>query len=392
MKIYKILHTATHTTNIGDGALNYGIQTTLKRRYKNIDFTDDCLMDYENFYGDKRYSKELIEKINKFDLLIIGGGGMIEGGRNLKQTGLAYNLPLELLKKINIPIVFYALGFNKFDSNFFFNKNKFKVFLDYVKRNNKILFSLRNDGSLERLKKNYDNLDTSFIHVIPDPGFFIEVEEQKIFKSNHRTKILVQLAGDNLDHRFNKIKIFKFDIINKVINNFKIKLFCKKLANVLIFLSKKYNSEILLAPHLIRDLNFVCKLKDSFPNKFIRKNISMSPVMLGKLNAKKFFSIYKESDLIIGMRGHSVICGTGLKVPTIGLSSHPKVKDYFVYNNLKKYLINMSDKKFDSKIIDLTDEIFNDKEKIINELNELYKKNLAAINKFNDKILSFFNS
>jgi len=101
MKKFKILHTATHTTNIGDGALNFGIQNMLKKQNNNFDFTDDCLMDYENFYGDKKYSEKLVKKINNFDLLIIGGGGMIEGGRNLSNIGLAYNMPLNLLKRIN---------------------------------------------------------------------------------------------------------------------------------------------------------------------------------------------------------------------------------------------------------------------------------------------------
>ena len=66
-------------------------------------------------------------------------------------TGTTFNMQNELFDKINIPIVFNAVGVDIIDGN---EKNivKFRTFLENCARKQRCIISVRNDGSYDILK------------------------------------------------------------------------------------------------------------------------------------------------------------------------------------------------------------------------------------------------
>lgn len=375
MKKIKIWHLATHTTNIGDGALTKGIQENIKNIFKNnkIHIYEDCLMYYKKFWGKKEFNNRTISKINKFDCLIIGGGGMIEGKKNNIENGMAIPITLEQLKKIQIPIIFYGIGYNQYSNEKFYNLDMFKKFLEYIKKQRNILFSLRNDGSFQRLKV-IMNENINFIKVIPDPGYFLKLNNKQ---KNHKKYILLQLAGDNLKYRFKKNIFFHKEKINNFLNE--LSIFIKKIC-------QNKNINIFFCPHLIKDIKIFDLLIQKLDQGTIRKFIEMTPVLNGNKNVNNFFNYYQMSSVVVGMRGHSIICSTGLKKPTIAISNHPKVVDYMKLHGLDNYCISSQDglgEKLYQKVI----YCLNNEKKLKKKYDNIYKQNTKINLKFNKDIV-----
>lgn len=389
----RIWHTATHTTNIGDGALVSGIQNTLSEDWSSdIEFENDCLMQYENYFGQKKYDLNLVDEINnKSNLLIVGGGGMMDGGRGDKHSGMGFDIPQSLLDKITVPVVFYALGFNLFEQQIYWNKDKLKQRIEYLLDRPNTLFSVRNDGSKQRLEQFIGRADERIIE-IPDPGMYVIPEQ-----APHETirpgelNVIVQLAGDNVFSRFGLgslkyLSRFLRQVIKKRQRNSFIKL-----ASVLERLSLEQKVNYILCPHLVRDFDVTAEFISVLKRSFARFNFNCSPVLRGTRDAGKYFSIYNQSDLVIGMRGHSVICGVGLGVPTIALSSHPKVRGFMQKVGLTDRIVDVNDKLLNDKLTTIIHEILNDK---LNERARLANIKAECRNKtkaFHDEIISLMS-
>jgi hypothetical protein len=106
-----IIHIAMHTTNIGDCALVKGIQYTLPQDLQtDIRFVDHCITDLLK-YGKLKFDDQYVEWLNNnANLLLIGGGGLIS-----EKNYLPTILPPDVIYRLKLPIVVYAVGHNLFD-------------------------------------------------------------------------------------------------------------------------------------------------------------------------------------------------------------------------------------------------------------------------------------
>ena len=91
----RILHTYCLNHNIGDYALGIGLKNLL-REYIKVDFIGDTNIQGRVF--DEYYIKEVVNK--KYDLLVIGGGGIIHGAH--WPNGWFWLIDIELIKEIEI--------------------------------------------------------------------------------------------------------------------------------------------------------------------------------------------------------------------------------------------------------------------------------------------------
>lgn len=385
----KAYHIATHTANIGDAALVNGIQSTIKQDISpDIYFQNDCLMSYENYWGDKKYDEHLVKTINNnYDFLIIGGGGMIDGQKARKELGIGFDMPFSLLKKIKVPIIFYALGFNLFRNQKFYNKSSLINLLEYTKSNNSIIFSVRDDGSLKKLEKFLGKDLTCHIHSIPDPGLYIKnlvaENEEMDQKKNY---IGLQLAGDNIEYRLTPRYISKYKVIGRTLGKLYAKKSISRLSKCIESICTNSNYQLLLCPHLIKDIKIYNSFISNLSNKFIREKVTSTSILKGTEHAADYFKNYKKCSLIIGMRGHSAICSVGLSVPFIGLNTHDKVSSFMNLLGLNRYLIKMNDKTYETKIYDLINEITLNPSIVEKKLMEINQNSRKKTSEFNLKI------
>jgi len=384
--ILNVKHLATHSTNIGDGALVNGIRETLDKDIKfQLNFVNDCMMHYDNFLGDKKLDSEWVSDLNNnFDLLVVGGGGMIDGSRRNKNTGFAFNMELDLVQKISIPIVFYGLGFNLFTSQIFHNKKKLIESLNFFLNKKNVLFSVRNDHSKKRLEE-FIGYTSEKIIEIPDPGMFAKAKIKKSdLISESQFNILIQLAGDNISSRLNLPNVRYLRKLIAPFTHLKLK---KQLGLILESLIKLPNSEninFILSPHLLRDVKINSSFISLIPNRIQRFNFCMTPILKGGGSSSDFFSIYKNCDMVIGMRGHAVICSVGLGTPIIALSSHPKVRGFMESIGLD--YLEFTDKNISKKLSKKINHIFTNHSEIKIQLEKIKKTERRKIYDFNKKI------
>jgi polysaccharide pyruvyl transferase WcaK-like protein len=95
----------------------------------------------------------------------------------------------------------------------------------------------------------------------------------------------------------------------------------------------------------------------------------------------EFIEIVRQSSLVIGMRLHSLILGTSIGVPVIGLEYMPKVKEYMKSIKQSEYSLDLetiTSEKLINKIL-ITFEQYKERSQVISlEVSRL--KKLASTN------------
>jgi polysaccharide pyruvyl transferase WcaK-like protein len=365
---------ASHNTNIGDGANIDGFQRTFLEDARNsgieVFFHDVEILDFLPHIGKKDFnSQEFIDFANQMDLIVIGGGGFFSAFPRFKNTGCHVDFTINTLDKIKAPIVYYALGFGVYYQQKYHNTDRLKVLLEYSQKNkNRILISLRNDGSYARMRDHLGNDSMREVSVIPDGGFYVRTENSyhpEITKD--KINFGIQLAGDKASFRFkekpslykkviNKVGGQKFEIISHE-NQYRI---LSDMAFVINELRKDYNLNVVIIPHIISDLKISQEFLSLLPLDFNRYDCSVSSVLRGRPGSRHQFDLYKNLQIVAGMRFHANVCSYALGTPVLGLVSHDQLDG--LYNDLS-----------DDSYVFLSSDNF--KQEINSKLNELLQEN-----------------
>jgi len=283
-----------------------------------------------------------LEELDQYDMVIVGGGGGIANGRHVARTGVPMPIAFDNYRKTKTPFAFVALGHNVFEGDPYRHVLALSTLLAEARRRGD-LFSVRNDGSLDRLRRDLGDAAADVVE-IPDPGFFVEVSDRVPVETSGRPYILIQVAGDAAARRF-RTSLFKralkklgkyddSDVITAPLSEFAFQMW------------KRCGFDILVAPHIPADIAMSTRIIHSLYNRAGSDAVNR-PFRLGGVphprHSREFFSAYASAELIVGMRGHSVICGVGLRRPTIAISTHPKIAGFMQTCGLGKWTLNLTD-------------------------------------------------
>lgn len=254
---------------------------------------------------------DLIDIINmKGDMLLVGGGGLLMPGDGFRtRSGWQFNISLEDLSKLMVPLVVYGIGYNLFPGD----EEVFDVpTFEHIKATYETaeLFSVRDSGTRDWLKGNV-GVDTD---VIPDPAMFCpHAFSRPAGLAADHFYIGLNWAGDRGNQRFPPDGSARNVI--------------KEVAHVLsAFLRVKGGGKVVYIPHVgIYDGawadDFEACLGDNFYN--VAEGIPwLFPESL--VQVPLFVGIYAHMDIVVGMRGHSNIIPFGLGIPAIGFGNHMK--------------------------------------------------------------------
>jgi polysaccharide pyruvyl transferase WcaK-like protein len=183
---------------------------------------------------------------------------------------------------------------------------------------------------------------------IPDGGFFMDVPPLKNPELEPGKKnIVINLAGDMSEVRFAPEK-----------NKISFEEFKQSFAELVTRLDRKYKQQLnfIFVPHIFRDLKVIHDVIDMVPDSIRRRRIAVAPYLVGDKSYRNIFSIYKQADLIVGMRYHTNVCSFGLGQNIIGLyTSHTEIKE--LHNTLgSNEFVGINEKNFDvalEKMIDM---------------------------------------
>lgn len=349
--------------NLGDESILSSILSSIKKQSPNAEFTILSLNPVETRklysvnavfrpdFGPKWFQtdfKEMLNAIKKSDLVIIGGGGLLEDVHNYFSIP-RYLHTVILAKLFRKPVMFYSVGVGPIS-------NKVSKFMVRSICSISDLITVRDQKSKEIL----DHLGISKVPIIvsEDPVFLLEAIDSNLAK-----KILIK----------EKIPLNKplIGVSVRQIEWHNLNYSC--LAKFLDYLVSSQDVNIVFVPFgreaSPTDLDLSRQIIDQMKHKaYVLEEIYSPSETLG---------IIKQFNFLIGMRFHSLMMGAIAGIPTLGICYLPKVEALLTklgYN--KYYYVNgdFSDLTYED-LLEKFKLISVDKEKIMNS----HEKDLQVI-------------
>jgi hypothetical protein len=231
---------------------------------------------------------------------------------------------------------------------------------------------VRNDGSKERLEKDLGSDMTNSVWEVPDPGLFVPIEPMLHPQiRSGRPNIVLQLAGDRLASRLMQDSGERpggmFGALKKRQQPEPegVDAVWEAIANACNRISSKRDVNFILAPHIHSDLGIaqdfiLASRKIPPPRYFSGFRLEVSGVLRGTRSASGFFDLYRQADLVAGMRGHSMIVSVGAGTPCVGIVSHPKVEGFLQECGLEKWSANIMDADLEDSLVGKIDMLLDD--------------------------------
>lgn len=335
----RVLHTYCLNFNIGDYALGYGVKNLL-REYLDITLIGETNIQGRQF--DEYYINEVVNK--RYDLLVIGGGGIIHGSH--WPNGWFWLIDKDLIKQIKIPFIVYGVGYNYWEEEGGIPERGTSHLKETIKH--AAFFSVRNDGSAQRIFKQ-TGINAP---AIPDPGFHINLNTEYT-RTINESYVVIQIANDKPESRFGSLE-------NRT-------RFIDDMREVCMKLSENY--KVLLAPHVPDDV--------SISNEIARNLTNIDVWDFGYFafdHSQESLAYYKYAEFAIAMRGHGQIVPIAFNTPVIALENHPKHRGLMEELNLLDYNVKISDPNFKQNLLSCIEKLSQNKEQLVVEYKEINEK------------------
>lgn len=349
--------------NLGDESILSSILSSIKKQFPNAEFTVLSSNPTETSklycvnavfrpdFGPKWFKtdfKKMWNAIKSSDLVIIGGGGLLEDIHNYFSIP-RYLHTVILAKLFRKSVMFYSVGVGPIS-------NKLSKFMVRSICNISDIITVRDQKSKETL----DCLGISNVSILvsEDPVFLLEEVDSSLAK-----KILVREKVP-LDKPLIGVSVRQIEWYN---------LNYSSLAKFLDYLISSQDVTVVFVPFgrdgSPTDLDLSRQIIDQMKHKAYALEEVYSP--------SETLGIIKQFDFLIGMRFHSLMMGAITGVPTLGICYLPKVEILLTelgYNKLHYVKGDFSDLTYED-LIEKFRLISVDKKKIMST----HKEALSAI-------------
>lgn len=312
----RILHIASFSGNIGDNANHIGFRSWVEGLTdRPITWTELEIRQF--FWRERAWGTDLVDQVNSYDALVIGGGNYFELWVENSPTGTSIAIAPELWAQICVPVFFNALGVDPGQGVPEACRERFTSFLDTLLADDRMLVSVRNDGARKNLTDHIGKAQADAVLHAPDNGFFAgftPATEISLFSDKRVERfITLNLASDMADIRFGAFA----DGVDG---------FASEIARAIDELSRcDPTVGFLFAPHIFRDLDVVNRVIDRLPDRLRRTRIAQTPYGTGDGVARAVFSYYAASDVCVGTRFHANVVPIGNLRQTLGLVCYPQI-------------------------------------------------------------------
>ncbi len=344
--------------NSGDDALLKAIIKDLKthKESPNIVVLSANPKETEKLYRVKAINRLNLLKISKHmknaEMLISGGGTLIQDGTSTKSL-LYYLAIIKMALNRNMKVMLYSNGVGPL-------KREFNIDITRKLLNRVNLITLRDKDSEETLRK--IGITEPEIIVTADPVFGLDCADEESGRA------LLKAAGVPDGVRVLGVSVRKWS------DN--CRGFEEAIAKACDSICEKYGFYTVFIP--------MQREKDTpISESIMRRMKSKASVIGGRCSVEEMTSIFKNLDLCIGMRLHSLIYSAAEGVPLIGLAYDPKIVSFMEYTHQNLYL---DVRKLDAeKLIAMADKCVTDYDSIKDELKD-YCKHLKELSEKNGSL------
>jgi len=266
---------------------------------------------YKTFFHTFKNNKEYV---SEFDLLIIGGGGLLMDF--YRREAHLYGTYAMMAKQSKVPYIIYGCGAGPLDT--ISGKISIRAMCRYATN-----ISVRDPKSKQLLEKIGVKKE---IHIVGDPAF-----SMKVNKMEYSEKPLN--VGVSAVPFYNANYWPKGDV--KLYDEYTTSM-AKNLDNA-------------IARHNINITFFATKYpQDVIVTKDIHKKMTyheQTKIIDENLVPERLLEVTGDLDLVIGTRLHSLILATSSETPIIAISYHTKVQDFMSFVGLSDRCLQMDDLK-----------------------------------------------
>ncbi len=247
------------------------------------------------------------KQINATAGVVIGGGGLLlrdQAGADSSASGWQWNTTTEALDQIEVPIVVFAIGYNRFRNQEDFDD----VFAEHLTRlvEKSSFFGLRNNGSIRAVSRYLPAHLSSKLELQPCPTTVLHhlrpelVEVVDRHRSMEKRILRFNVAFDRPEMRFGENASPKLESLAKAMRH-----------------AGQSGWNVHVTCHKTLDLQILPYLDEAGASYVVDDLTEAGP--------DDIIATYSESDLTVGLRGHAQMIPFGLRRPIISVISHDKM-------------------------------------------------------------------
>lgn len=317
-----LLHLANfNSTNIGNGALVNGLETTISTDFERpVRWMREPWDDYT--FGLRDFDQAFVDKVNNSDGLIVGGAVTFNGRDYNTRTGTRFELPHELWVGLRKPLVFYGLSYRHWQGQTYHHLDRFKATIEKILATPNMLLTLRNDGTRRWLKE-LTGIESNAILDVPDSAVYVAAEEGNAYPElrNGVRNIMVSFNDEDLAHRYDE----QFSVPGKLDRSRDHVV--GALVSAIERLAERYALNIILVPHYFDDFRMMSSFIERIKPRIAHQNM-VSTGLVRVEHTEWFYGRYRQADLAISMRVHSMSPCIGLGTPMVPFTTQDRMTEF----------------------------------------------------------------
>ncbi|NJP43463.1 polysaccharide pyruvyl transferase family protein [Streptomyces sp. PRB2-1] len=259
---------------------------------------------WHSVHAHRLFDEAALTAANSRRALVVGGGGLfIPDTAPNGNSAWQWNVADDTLRRIEVPVIVYAVGFNAFDGQSYRARRFATALRTLVEKS--AFFGLRNHGSIEKVRA-----------MLP-PHLHDRVRFQPC-----PTTVTRQITGGWTDPAVREDTV----LLNAAYDRAGLRFghdyghFLAEMAAAVRAIGAR--AEVRCVAHAQADERFVFDLRREH-------GISLPVVPMYDYDNARITDTYARTRLVIGMRGHAGMIPFGCGTPVVSLISHPKMA-YFL--------------------------------------------------------------
>lgn len=293
--------------NLGDTVLSQCVRKT---------FGKLCGVTYFDIIAvDEPVTDDCIERINRADMLIIGGGGLFLADTNENSvSGWQWAVSADKLKDIRVPVVIYSVGYNYFRGQS--RSSLFEENFRLIAQKSEFM-GLRNRGSCRVVGEILNGEDKNVIFQ-PCTTTLIRKLYPELPGKKVTGKVAFNIAFDREELRFGDAKEIILAQIARAAGEI-----------------EKRGYKIFYAAHCREDLRFTEYLD--------REGVRYKKENMSEWFPQRAVRFYNEMDCVLAMRGHAQMIPFGVNTEIISLGTHEKLRWFLEDINAADWYIELTE-------------------------------------------------
>ncbi len=337
--------------NLGDESILTAIISNLKDRIEGVEITvlsqepKFTISKHHVHAIDRRNVFKIIDEIRKSDLLISGGGSLLQDVTSFRSI-IYYLGVIGIGILLNKKVMIYSQGMGPINRPI--NRWFTKLVLD------KVDYITLRDHKSENLLKEINVINENII-ITADPVIGlkkadIELGREILIKAGIKdlSKPTICFALRGRDKTQNTINVIS-KVTDRIINEMDVNV-------------------VFIPFHLGEDINILDDIEKKIENKAV--------FLRDKYNVEEMLSIIGNLDLLIGIRLHSLIFGAVMNIPLTAISYDPKINNFMEFIEELVYC-HINDLEEEGLFNEIKDKLVKEEEyklELHNKVNELKKR------------------